>query len=424
MPILRSPLASILSLAPLALCGAALAACGAAPDATGEPSAASSAEIIKGVDSGPDDDFTVAVYQTDASGAVQAGCTGALIAENLVLTARHCVASLSGNDLRCSISGTAIGSARFGANLAPNRLAIATGSTRSISMTTGVPSGVVAHGAQIITPPGNVICNSDIALIVLDTTLSGAMLVPLRLDAPPVKDELMTAIGWGVVSNSVDFPTTRQRRADIAIKYVGPANTPMGPIGSSELEVGESICEGDSGGPAFAQATGSVIGVVSRGGNGATPIQTQPAGTCTGTNASNTYTRVDGWKDLILSAFDAAGAKPWLEGQPDPRKADPLGAPCDDGSTCASKICIGTSAGSICSQACGADAPCPGGYTCQAVADQRLCVPPTTSKGGGCAIGAEKQPDADTRAGTLGLALATVAALGIARRVRSARRAG
>ena len=49
-----------------------------------------------------------------------------------------------------------------------------------------------------------------------------------------------------------------------------------------EFLVGEATCQGDSGGPALDEASGEIVGVVSRGG---------PA--CDAANAHNIYTRTD-----------------------------------------------------------------------------------------------------------------------------------
>ncbi len=418
---------SLTALAPLALLASLATACGAAPepgDPASEAVGTSSGRIINGVASGADDDFTVAIYQTDSNGAVNAACTGSLVAENLVLTARHCVSQMpASQQIGCSGTGATLAGAKVLGNFAPSSLAIAVGSTRTINQVTGIPSGVVAHGAKIYTPPGNTLCNSDLSMILLDTPIVGAKLVPLRLDAPPVHNERITSIGWGVVSNTIDFPTTRQRRANVIVQTVGPLGGSGYGIGPNEFQVGESICEGDSGGPAFAQSTNAVIGVVSRGGNGTQGSQTQPAASCTGTSAQNLYTRVDGWKDFILSCFADAGSTAWLEGQPDPRltpKAG-FGEACASPDACQSGLCIGVGGGTLCTQSCDASNPCPSGYACTSVGGQLQCAPTAaTSSKGGCAV-APLEGDAGSASGALGLA-ATVAGLVLGAAARRARR--
>lgn len=72
------------------------------------------------------------------------------------------------------------------------------------------------------------------------------------------------------------------------------------------FSLGESVCMGDSGGPAIS-AQGAVLGVYS----------TNSAG-CSGSGARNFFTMLSGFGPLIREAYAAAGAEPWLEGQPPP----------------------------------------------------------------------------------------------------------
>ena len=75
--------------------------------------------------------------------------------------------------------------------------------------------------------------------------------------------------------------------------------------------MGESICEGDSGGPAFDSTTGAVVGIVSRGGNGTAPVDNEPAAACV--DASNFYSEPSHFEAVIDAAYTAAGATPDLE---------------------------------------------------------------------------------------------------------------
>src|SRR5207247_502968 len=150
----------------------------------------------------------------------------------------------------------------------------------------------------------------DIALIVLKTPIKDASIAPIRLDGPPKVGETFTAVGWGVTDTEAE-PSVRQQRAGIPVEDVGPDMGQFGPIPPNEFQVGESICQGDSGGPALAKS-GAVIGIVSRGGNGRQPSQTDPSAGCIA--ASNPYTKTAPFKQLILKAFEIAQAEPWVEG--------------------------------------------------------------------------------------------------------------
>ena len=112
----------------------------------------------------------------------------------------------------------------------------------------------------------------------------------------------------------------RQQRTGQTVLAVGPSNE-LG-LDSSELEIGEGACEGDSGGPALAATSGAVIASLSRGGNGSVM---PGAGACVG--GRNVYSMTTGFKDLLLSAYARAGQEPWLEGQPNPLLPKPPVAP-------------------------------------------------------------------------------------------------
>jgi MYXO-CTERM domain-containing protein len=163
-----------------------------------------------------------------------------------------------------------------------------------------------------------------------------------------------------------------------------------GGVAPNEFETGEVVCEGDSGGPALDSQTGAIIGVVSRGGNGLPQDPNDPSANCLG--ARNLYTQVSPFKDLILEAFSAAGATPWLEGQPNPSAA-PFGGACSQPSDCQSNQCLGGGDGGagVCTADCSM-AACPAGYDCRK--SDNLCVvhvaPPPRS---GCAL---VGPAADT----------------------------
>jgi hypothetical protein len=415
------------TLAPLALFAALATACGA----TSTESLGKTADpIINGVPSTADQDYAIGLALLDTNGQYMGGCSGSLIAENLVLTARHCVSQVAAEGLACTSAGKPVGgTGGVNADYLPKQLAVLIGPTLATSGG-GFNPKFAAKGQKIFHTAVNNLCNNDIALILLDTKIVGAKLAQLRLDTPPVAGELMTAIGWGVANNTSSQIPSRRTRADIPVLKVGPANLgASGGLGPNEFEIAEGICSGDSGGPAVAQSTGAVIGVVSRGGNGDPAADpNNPVSSCVNTTAadgtkytaSNFYTRVDGFKDLIATAFQEAGADPWLEGQPDPRKAK-FGEPCDGPDACQSALCIEVGAGTQCSTLCDAATPCPTDYSCMSAGAQSVCAPtaapaPATTSSGGCAVAST-----GLDAGRASLAL-TIGLAGLALAVASRRR--
>ena len=152
-------------------------------------------------------------------------------------------------------------------------------------------------------------------------------------------------------------------------------------VPDGEFMVGESICEGDSGGPALDTDTGAIIGVVSRGGNGQVS-QTNPSAGCVGVDTINLYTETTPFKDLIMQAFQSAGAEPWVEGGPDPRLAK-FGATCDGNAACRSNICLTDK--KTCSQSCADGSKCPSGYECNG---SKICAVPAPASSG-CAAQSE-----------------------------------
>jgi hypothetical protein len=103
-------------------------------------------------------------------------CSGALVAPNLVLTARHCVSAVTGGAFDCDEQGHVIpsqyvGAATFGATNAADSFAIGrVGSS---------PSGAAV--AEILVAPATTICEADMAMLVLDAPVDDPVCAPLRI---------------------------------------------------------------------------------------------------------------------------------------------------------------------------------------------------------------------------------------------------
>ena len=360
---IRSSFASLNLLGPvLASIAIASVACSASPGtAVGE----SSSGVIKGTASDESQNAVVLLVMIDRGQGGIGQCTGTMLAPNLVLTARHCVSNTQ-EGVACRADGTPIAGGKITGDKKPEDIYVVVGTQR--------PTRPEANGqgAKLFVTETTNLCNNDIALVLLKQPIKDVPIAPIRLETPAVKGELVTAVGWGV-TDKTQSPNVRQQRTGIEISSVGGDAREQ--IGPTEFSVGESICSGDSGGPAIAEATGTIVGVVSRGGNGTNPTS-NPASSCLGSNASNIYTGIAGFKELILSAYAEAGQDPWLEGGPDPRLAKD-GEACTESSVCRSNACLQGK----CTASC-AKSPCTtAGTTCQDSAGVKVCLPAPAAVG-------------------------------------------
>jgi hypothetical protein len=289
------------ALAILALFGAV--ACGQTDAADAKAASESSQSIVSGGTSGPQHD---AVVQIARDGSLS--CTGTLIAPNLVLTARHCVA---GEGAPESEDGCALGR-----TLPASSFAIKLGAAVDTSGRVPKPD---ARGSRVFTTTRASICSFDVALIQLDRALAGAKVAKVRFTPLARGEDGLVAVGYGVNGRTQDLPDARRSRGRLAVLAVGPASatfrqrsgdTVPYDVPENDVATGESTCNGDSGGPLF-DAQMNIVGVTSRG----LPVPNS----CLDLPAI--YAGVAGHADLIRGAAAAAGAS--LDGVRDPEAAPP-----------------------------------------------------------------------------------------------------
>jgi V8-like Glu-specific endopeptidase len=407
----------------LAAAGAAagwVAGCGSAPHAT-----EAAGKVASPIQDGTPDtthNFVVGIVQLGTS-AVEF-CTGALLAPNLVATARHCVAQLSSSIIDCS-------SSTFGSLVDPKTLYVT--NEPVIRMNSAfVP---VAPGGIIVPSASNeiAVCGNDIALLILSQNISiPEYVVPVI--SPPMTNKTyttnVTAIGYGINTPTDDAGVTagtRRIKQNVALACI--PNDPnfndcfSDPTAKQYLSANEfvsgdsSTCEGDSGSSAFEQSNfdqGKWVsfGVLSRGGVSA------DGQTCIGP----IYTRFDAWGSLLtqavttasamgggyslptwaggpgLSGFDAGSSSSSSSGgivggttsgsSGSTHNQDGSGCPlagtgadgvsCCEDADCVSGHCLGTSASNLmCVRPCDANGQCPmASQTCQGNdTDGHYCFP-------------------------------------------------
>jgi hypothetical protein len=289
------------------------------------PSSAPTIDIVSPPPGVPDRGYDPPVVAIDAADAVV--CAGALVAPDVVLTARHCV-SLPAGPIACP-----------GEDARPAPPLRAPGSLRILVGDDLSTAALRARGRAVRVPAASSMCGADVALILLDVPIDDVQPFAIRSTGAAQGDHLRT-VGWRLAARAGAAP--RILRDHLLVADTSP----------TELELDEAVRGG--GGPAIDETTAEVLGVFSR--SAADPSRA-------------IYTRADAFVTLIDEALaESESAAASARGLRKPKKgpAD-LGANCAVGGDCAAGVCVATSGGleQYCSRSCGTYDRCPARFRCQ-----------------------------------------------------------
>ncbi|HEY0467582.1 MAG TPA: trypsin-like serine protease, partial [Polyangiaceae bacterium] len=269
-----------------------LAGCGAVdPEGFGQSTDA----LYYAAPSGPEDDAVVKLRAVKNDGDTL-WCTATMIAPNLVLTAMHCVATVTDN-ANCTTAGELVSGSidgTFGEPFLPSNITFHVGA--------GADEPVAAIGEKIFTSGAVAVCKDDVAVVALDRELSNVPVAALRLGMGNQRGQAIRLVGFGGAEDGTTG--VRKTRDDLKIQLLG-----KGAYGDSNdaippdtfATIGVSVCNGDSGGPAFTTKN-AVTGVVSHGAS------------CGSATARRIFTQVAPYEDgLLKPAFAYVGHDPILE---------------------------------------------------------------------------------------------------------------
>jgi hypothetical protein len=159
-------------------------------------------------------------------------CSGALIEDDRVLTAHHCVS-------RRSRSGDMLPE-----HVGPEDIRIELGGE-------DLPWGEASVRAIVTPTCGHAAGDGDVAILVLDRRLVGMETRAARIDSGPVVKESIEPIGFGRCALSSD--ALHRRNRPVAV---------VDTVSEARFRANASICPGDSGGPVVSEG-GEIIGVIS-----------------------------------------------------------------------------------------------------------------------------------------------------------------
>ncbi|HEX8796242.1 MAG TPA: trypsin-like serine protease [Polyangiaceae bacterium] len=307
----------------------AVLACSGAPDA---PLAASTPSVdrvaaLRGI---ADRGFDPAVVLIDVAGT--GWCAGALLAADVVVTARRCV-EIPRGDLACPAHGPQVAGPR---DLTTLRILVGDDTSSAVER---------ARGREVLLPPGDTLCRDDLALLLLTQ--------PIEDVTPFLPSPIGAARGDHVRSVSVTA------RAKTVRDHV-----PVAATSDREMVLDEAPCAGEPGGAVIDETTGQLLGLLSRGEPG-----------CAADPGWDVATRLDVFFSLVVRALAAGHMSHQTHMAKEKKGPVDMGASCAQASDCAAGDCVTYEGAQYCTRDCSPTDRCPAKYRCMSTRQStRVCV--------------------------------------------------
>lgn len=307
-------------------------ACSMAPAPPDVPASAATptvdqADPVPGV---PARGYEPAVVLLDVAGQVV--CAGALVASDVVVTARHCVSILRA-PLACPDDA-----AQATAWLPPGSIAVRTGDDVASTIER-------AHARAVVAPAAADLCASDVALLLLDEAIDDVQPLGVRATGAASGDRVRT-VGWVARAKVLRDHVTVLETSPFALRL-------------------REIPADAAGGPALDESTGDIVGIASRASAG-------------GPSSGAVYTRTDAFLSLIELALAQSASGVTSRGthllKSHKGPAD-MGSNCVRGEDCAAGACVEVDVARYCSRTCSARDRCPPRFRCQVVrGGEHVCI--------------------------------------------------
>jgi hypothetical protein len=281
----------------------------------------------------PGDDPAVVAIEVGGSST----CNGALSAPDVVLTAGRCLAD--------AMPPTSCPTGAMARVRSPPQIRILTSDS-------GAAGRQRASARDLLVTGDDATCRTQLGFVFLDGPIDDVVPLSVRATGAAKGDHLRT-VGFEPAGDG----STLSKLVRDHLRVLGVTDT--------ELQIAEP-CAQIEGGTAIDEASGEIVGIALRPGDGA----------CDSMGSSEVYARTDGFLMRIGEALSRSQfALTSTKGKQRTKKGPiDLGANCARGADCAAGVCVEKPEQEYCSRTCEPHDRCPIHFVCQKSVQLLVCV--------------------------------------------------